>query len=460
MEIPFAENYKIKMIEPIYRSTREERTEWITNAKFNLFNLKSNQVYIDLLSDSGTGAMSDKQYSKMALGDESYAGSSSFYELKETIKEIFDFDYFLPTHQGRGAENVLFSVIVKENDIIPGNSHFDTTKGHIEFRKAHAIDCTIDEAFDTQTENPFKGNICLEKLRNCLEENNDKIPFVMITITNNLVGGQPVSMDNIKEVRKITEEFNKPLVIDSARFAENAYFIKTRDPSYKNKTIKEIVREMYKNIDGMTMSGKKDGNSNIGGFIATRHKEWFDKASIFNIVYEGFVTYGGMTGRDMGALAQGLLESTDYEYLKSRCKQVEYLAKKLIKYGVPFQRPVGGHALFIDAKRILGHIPRNQLIAQTLAIEIYLESGVRGVEVGTLLADRDPITLDNRYPQLEFVRLAIPRRSYTNNHMKVVAVTLKNIYDRRFEIKTGYQIIHEAPILRHFTVELEKLQNK
>ncbi|KAM9999204.1 hypothetical protein ACTFIZ_002762 [Dictyostelium cf. discoideum] len=457
MEIPFAENYKIKMIEPIYRSTREQREKWIKDAKFNLFNLKSNQVYIDLLTDSGTGSMSDRQYSKMALGDESYAGSSSFYELKETIKNIFNFDYFLPTHQGRGAENVLFSVIVNENNIIPGNSHFDTTKGHIEHRKAHAVDCTIDEAFETQNENPFKGNICLDKLRNCLESNNDRIPFVMITITNNLVGGQPVSMENIKQVKKITQEFNKPLVIDSARFAENAYFIKTREPGYKNKSITEIVKEIYENIDGMTMSGKKDGNSNIGGFIATRHKEWYDKASVINIVCEGFITYGGMTGRDMGAMSQGLNESLDFEYLKSRCKQVEYLANKLDKYGVPFQRPVGGHALFIDAKKILGHIPIDQLIAQTLAIEIYIEGGVRGVEIGTLLADRDPITQENRYPQLEFVRLAIPRRSYTNNHMKVVAFTLKNIYDKRFEINSGYKITHEAPILRHFTVELEKL---
>ncbi len=458
MEIPFAESYKIKMVEPIKRSTREERIQWIKAARYNLFNLRSDQVFIDLLTDSGTGAMSDKQWAAMMLGDESYAGASSYYNMKNAIKKILGFDYFLPTHQGRAAENVLFSVLVKEGDIVPGNSHFDTTKGHIEFRKAKALDVTIDEAKDTQAEYPFKGNLDLNKLENALKTYpKEKVPFILITITNNTSGGQPVSMENIKGVRQLCDKYGILLFIDSARFAENAYFIKMREKGYENKTIKEIVAEIFANADGMTMSSKKDAIVNMGGFIAMKSKKLFQEASVYNIMFEGFITYGGMSGRDMNALAQGLDEGTEFETLETRIKQVEYLGNKLIEFGIPIQRPIGGHAVFVDAKKMLSHLPKEQFVAQTLGIELYIEGGIRGVEIGAILADRDPITRENRFPDLELLRLAIPRRTYTNNHMDVIAAALKNVYDRKLEIKSGVKIITEAPIMRHFTVELERI---
>lgn len=457
MELPYAESFKIKMVEPIYKSSREERLVWIKEAKYNLFNLKSSQVFVDLLTDSGTGAMSDRQWSEMMLGDESYAGATSYYKMKNAIKNILGFNHFLPTHQGRAAENVLFSVLVKEGDIIPGNSHFDTTKGHIEFRKATAVDCTIDEAFDTTAQHPFKGNVDLEKLETVLKKHGDKIPFIIITITNNTAGGQPVDIDNLKEVYTLSKKYGKMVIFDSARFAENAYFIKKRNPKYADKTIKEIVKEMFENADAMTMSSKKDAIVNMGGFIAMRDKELFNKASVFNIMFEGFITYGGMSGRDMNALAQGLDEGTEFSTLESRVEQIAFLGEKLVSYGVPVQEPFGGHAIFVDAKRFLPHIPKEEYLAQTLAIETYIEGGVRGVEIGTLLADRDPITKLDRFPKLELMRLAVPRRTYTNNHMDYVAATIGNVYARRNEIKRGFKIIHEAPILRHFTVELDRL---
>lgn len=457
MDLPFAESYKIKMVETIKKSTREEREQWIKTAKYNLFNLKSEQVFIDLLTDSGTGAMSDKQWSAMMLGDESYAGATSYYKLKDAIKNILGFDYFLPTHQGRAAENVLFSALIKEGDIIPGNSHFDTTKGHIEFRKAKAIDCTIDEAFNTEIDHPFKGDINIEKLEDTIKKHTpEKIPFIVVTVTCNSSGGQPVSMQNLKDVRKIADKYGIDVIYDSARFAENAYFIKIREKGYKNKTIKEIVKEMYSYADGMTMSSKKDAIVNMGGFIALKSEEIFKKATVFNIIFEGYITYGGMSGRDMNALAQGLDEGTEFEYLETRINQVAYLGQKLTDFGITVQRPYGGHAIFIDAKKFLPNIPKEQFVAQTLAIEVYLEAGIRGVEIGTLLADRDPETRENRYPELELLRLAIPRRTYTNNHMDVIAVALKNVFDRRNQITKGYKIVSEAPIMRHFTVELEK----
>jgi tryptophanase len=458
MELPFAESYKIKMVESVYKSTREERTEWLHNANYNLFNLKSEQVFIDLLTDSGTGAMSDKQWAAMMVGDESYAGSSSFFNLKNAIKNIFGFDHLLPTHQGRAAENVLFSVLVKEGDIVPGNSHFDTTKGHIEYRKATAVDCTIDDAFITEKEHPFKGNLDLDKLEHVLKNNpKSKIPLIIVTVTCNTSGGQPVSMQNLKDVKKMAEKYGIPVCFDSARFAENAYFIKERDPNYKNASIKEIVEKMYTYADLATMSAKKDAIVNMGGFLAMNSKELYDKAATFNIMFEGFLTYGGLSGRDMNALAQGLDESTEYDYLETRIKQVEYLGNRLEKFGVPFQKPIGGHAIFLDAKKILAQVPKEEFQAQTLGCLLYLEAGVRGVEVGAILADRDPVSKQNRYPKLEFLRLAIPRRVYTNNHMDVVAVAIKNVYDKRNKITTGLRIEKEAPIMRHFTVELEKV---
>lgn len=457
MELPYAEPFKIKMVEHIKQSTHEQREQWIRQAKFNLFNLRSEQVFIDLLTDSGTGAMSDRQWSELMLGDESYAGASSYYKLKNAIKDIFGFDYFLPTHQGRAAENVLFSVLVKPGDIVPGNSHFDTTKGHIEFRKATAVDCTIDEAFDTDKLHPFKGNVDPNKLEDVLKKHGDKVPFIIMTLTNNTAGGQPVSLENLKQVRYLADKYNKLLVFDSARFAENAYFIKTREETYKDWSIRDIVREMFSLADAMTMSSKKDGIVNIGGFIGFRSEELFRQATVYNIMFEGYVTYGGMAGRDMNALAQGLYESTELDYLEYRIGQVAYLGKLLTDYGIPVQKPFGGHAIFIDARKFLPHVPKEEFQAQTLALELYKEAGVRGVEIGTLLADRDPVTGENRYPKLEFVRLAIPRRVYTNNHMAYVAAALKNIYDRRDTIRHGYRIVYEAPILRHFTVELEPI---
>ncbi|MEN8138946.1 MAG: tryptophanase [Bacteroidota bacterium] len=459
MKLPYAEPFKIKMVETIKKTTRQEREEWIEEAKFNLFNLDSDKVFIDLLTDSGTGAMSDKQWAEVMTGDESYAGSISFTKLKNTVKELLGFEYFLPTHQGRAAENVLFSVLVKEGDVVPGNSHFDTTKGHIEFRKAKAIDCTIDEAFDTTAQHPFKGNVDLDKLEKVLMSNpKEKIPFTLITITNNTAGGQPVSMKNIREVSELCKKYEIPVFFDIARFAENAYFIKTREEGYKDKSIKEIVKEIFTYGEGATMSSKKDGLVNIGGFIGLKSKEIFREASTYNIMFEGFITYGGMSGRDMAALAQGLKEATTFEYLESRIGQVKYLGEKLLEYGVPVQEPIGGHAVFVDVKRFLPHIPQSEFPAQTLGVELYIEGGVRGVEIGTLLADRDPKTRENRYPDLELLRLAIPRRTYTQNHMDYIAAALKNVYDRRNEIRKGLEIEWEAPILRHFTIELKRKQ--
>lgn len=458
MKLPFAESWKIKMIEPIRKSTRKEREQWLDEAKNNVFQLKAEQVYIDLITDSGTGAMSDRQWAAMMVGDESYAGASSFYNMKDTITRITGFDYVLPTHQGRAAENVLFSCLVKEGDVCPGNSHFDTTKGHIESRRAIALDCTIDEAQDTQLEIPFKGNIDIKKLESSLIKYGDRVPFIIITITNNTAGGQPVSMENLRETRIVANKYGKRVIFDSARFAENAYFIKMREKGFENRTIKEICLEMFSYADGMTMSAKKDAIVNMGGFFATNLKEWYDAAKVKGIVYEGFITYGGMSGRDMNALAIGLDENTEFENLESRIKQVEYLGKKLDEYGIPYQRPAGGHAIFVDAAKILTHVPKEQFPAQTLTVELYLEAGIRGCEIGYILADRDPMTRENRYNGLDLLRLAIPRRVYTDNHMNVIAVALKNIYDRRESITKGLEIVWEADILRHFTVELKRIE--
>ena len=457
MELPFAEAYRIKMVEPLKKSTRAEREQWLKEAHYNLFGLKSEQVYIDCLTDSGTGAMSDRQWAAMMTGDEAYAGSKSFFELKETINKITGFNYVIPTHQGRAAENVLFSHLVKAGDIIPGNSHFDTTKGHIEFRKAVALDCTIDEAKNTQLEIPFKGEVDIKKLEKALAENAEKIPFIIVTVTNNTAGGQPVSMKNLRDVRAVADKYGKRVVFDSARFVENAYFIKTREEGYADKTIKEICKEMFSYADGMTMSSKKDGLVNMGGFIATRHEDWYEGAKRFCIPFEGFLTYGGMNGRDMAALAVGLDENTELETIETRIKQVQYLAAKLDEYGIPYQRPVGGHALFIDADKVLSNIPKEEFPAQTLAIELYLEAGIRGCEIGYILADRDPVTRENRFGGLDLLRLCIARRSYTNNHMDVIAAALKNVYDRRDEITRGVKIVWETELMRHFTVKLERL---
>lgn len=457
MEIPFAESWKIKMVEPIRKSTRAEREEWLKAANYNVFQLRAEQVYIDCLTDSGTGSMSDRQWSAMMLGDESYAGATSFYKFEETVRRILGLHYVIPTHQGRAAENVLFSFLVKEGNVIPGNAHFDTTKGHIEARKAFAIDVTTDDAKDAQLEVPFKGNVSLEKLEKVLEENPGNVPFMVLTVTNNTVGGQPVSMENIKATCALCHRYGVPVVMDSARFAENAYFIKTREPGYADKTIKEIVLEMYADADAATMSCKKDAIVNMGGFIATRKENWYEGAKSFCIPYEGYLTYGGLNGRDLNAVAVGLDENTEFDMLETRIHQVQYLAKKLDEYGIPYQRPVGGHGVFIDADKVLTHVPKEEFPAQTLTCELYLEAGIRGCEIGYMLADRDPVTHENRFGGLDLLRLAIPRRVYTDNHMDVIAAALKNVYDRREQVTRGVAIEWEAPLMRHFTVKLRRL---
>jgi tryptophanase len=458
MQLPATEPFRIKMVEKIFSSTREQREKWIRKSHYNLFSLESEKVYIDLLTDSGTGAMSDDQWSALMKGDESYAGASSYHKLKDAINDITGFPWFLPAHQGRAAENVLFSTILKEGDLVPGNSHFDTTKGHIEFRRATAIDCTADIAFDTSAIHPFKGNIDLTKLENVLRNNPPgKIACILMTITNNTAGGQPVSMENIRETAGLAKKYGVLFFIDSARFAENAWFIKTREPGYSDRDIRDIAREMFYYADGMTMSAKKDGIVNMGGFTAFRDEELFRKASTYNIMYEGFITYGGMSGRDMNALAVGLYEGTEFNYLDSRIRQVAQLGESIRSYGVPVLEPFGGHAVFIEAASFLPAVPREEYPAQTLAVELYLEGGVRCAEIGTLMADRDPVTRENRFPKLEMIRLAIPRRVYTDNHLAYVAASVKNVFDRRDEIRSGLKITWEAPIMRHFTVRMERL---
>jgi tryptophanase len=454
-KMPYAEPYKIKMVEAIKSTTKEERIEAIKKAGYNLFNLRSEDVFVDLITDSGTGAMSDQQWSALMLGDEAYAGSRSFFKMKDTIKRILGFDYVLPTHQGRAAENVLFSALVKEGDIVPGNSHFDTTKGHIEFRKATCIDCTIDQAFDPTLIHPFKGNANIEKLEDTIKKFRNNIPFVIMTVTCNNGGGQPVSLENLRAVRALCDKYELPLFFDSARFAENAYFIKKREEGYADKTIKEIVAEMFTLADGMTMSSKKDAIVNIGGFIAMRSEDLYKKCSVFNIMFEGYLSYGGMAGRDMAALAQGLEENTEYAYLDARISQVEYLGRRLKEEGIPVMEPFGGHAIYVDALRFLPNIPQIHFPAQVLGIELYIEAGVRGVEIGTVLADRDPVTREERPPKTELLRLAIPRRVYTNNHMEVIVWGLKKVWERRNELK-GLELDYEAPIMRHFTATFKR----
>ncbi|MDE7126059.1 MAG: tryptophanase, partial [Muribaculaceae bacterium] len=344
--------------------------------------------------------------------------------------------------------------LVHDGDIVPGNSHFDTTKGHIESRRAQAVDCTIDEARDTALEHPFKGNVDVVKLEKVLAENADKVPFVIVTITNNTAGGQPVSMRNLRDVREVADKYGKRVIFDSARFAENAYFIKMREEGYGQKTIQEIVHDKFAKAAGMTMSAKKDAIVNMGGFFATRHADWYEGAKRFVIPFEGYLTYGGMNGRDMEALAVGLDENTEFDNLQTRIRQVEYLAARLDEYGIPYQRPAGGHAIFIDATKVLTRVPKEEFPAQTLTVELYLEAGIRGCEIGYILADRDPVTRENRFDGLDLMRLAIPRRTYTDNHMNVVAVALKNVYDRRESITRGMRITWETELMRHFTVKL------
>ena len=458
MQLPHIPPFKTKVVEPVYFRTREERASKIEEVHFNLFNLHSDWVIIDLMTDSGTGAMSEQQWAEVMLGDESYAGSESYFKLQRAVQEIMGFNFLAPTHQGRAAENILFSAVVKEGDVIPGNAHFDTTKGHIEFRKAEALDCTIQEAFDTKVYHPFKGNIDLDRLETAIQTyGKERIPFINITVTCNTVGGQPVSLENIKETKELAKKYGIPVYMDIARYAENAYFIKTREKGYEDWSLEAIIKEMFQEVHVVWMSSKKDGLVNIGGFIATNDEKLHEQLGQFTIIYEGFLTYGGMSGRAMGALAVGLREGIQFDYLNDRIEQVQYLAEQLRDHDIPIQEPVGGHAIYIDAKKLLPHIPQSQYPAQVLGVEAYIEGGVRGVEIGTLLADRDPETGLDRIPKMELLRLAIPRRVYSRNHMDYVAATLANVAKRREQITSGFSIKRQAPILRHFTVELEKV---
>ena len=450
-----AEYYKIKMIEPLKKTTREYRENLLKKVGYNLFYIDSEDVFIDLLTDSGTSAMSNSQWAAMMAGDEAYAGSSSFRRLENVVKKVMGYKYILPAHQGRAAENILFLIMINEGDYIPNNMHFDTTKAHITHKKGNPIDVVCDEAFNTTSEYPFKGNIDIDKLKNLIEgKGRDKIPLIMMTITCNSGGGQPASMENIKKVREIANEYHVPFFFDACRFAENAYFIKKREAGYEGKAIKEIVWEMMSYSDGCTFSGKKDALSNIGGFLALNDEKLYMKGANWLVLFEGFITYGGMSGRDMEAMAKGLEEVLDENYLETRIKQVEYLGKRLLEAGIPIIQPIGGHAVYIDVNRYLPHIPKDNFPGQALAIELYLEAGIRSVEIGTVLAGRDSITGKNIHPKLELLRLAIPRRVYTNAHMDAVADALINIYKRREKIR-GLRFVYEPPRLRHFLAKFQ-----
>jgi len=450
------EPYRIKMVEPIKLLPGDERRRKLTEANYNLFALRGEDVFIDLLTDSGTGAMSDYQWAGLMCGDESYAGSRSYYNLESACRDIFGHSYMAPVHQGRGAENVLFPLLIKPGQMVIGNMHFDTTKAHIELKGGQPVNSVVREAYDTLDVSPFKGNVDIDLMDKIINQNGpEKIAFVLVTITCNSAGGQPVSMANIRAVRQLARRYNLRLFLDAARFAENAYFIKTREEGYAGKSIREIVREMFSLADGFTMSAKKDGLVNIGGLIGIKEdQELYGKVRAGMVPIEGFPTYGGLAGRDMEALARGLQEVVEESYLRARIGQVEYLGHKLLSAGVPIQQPVGGHAVFVDAGRLLSHIPYSRFPGQALAIELYLEAGVRAVEIGSFLLGCDPATGHQLQSPLEFLRLTIPRRVYTNNHMDYVAGALENILGRRDQVR-GVRIIEEPRVLRHFTARLD-----
>ena len=453
----WAEPFKIKMVEHLKMTTRAERDRAINEAGYNTFLLKSEDVYIDLLTDSGTAAMSDVQWAGMMMGDEAYAGSRNYYHLEESVKEVYGYKYLVPTHQGRAAEHILSQIMIKAGDIIPGNMYFTTTRLHQELAGGTFVDVIIDEAHDTQSEHPFKGNVDLHKLQQVIDQHGAaRIPYVSIATCVNMAGGQPISIQNLREVRELCNKHKIKVIHDATRVAENAYFIKVREQGFADKTIAEIVREICTYTDGCTMSAKKDALVNIGGFLALNDWDIFEKARNMVVIYEGLHTYGGMAGRDMEAVAIGLKESVQFDHIRARVGQVEYLGNKLSDWGIPIIKPIGGHAVFLEAKAFLPHLPQLSFPAQTLAAELYLEAGIRSMERGIVSAGRNKQTGDHYYPKLELVRLTLPRRVYTQAHMDVTAEAVLEVFDRRDRIK-GLKMVYEPEYLRFFQARFEPL---
>jgi len=453
-----SEPFKIKVVEPIKRTTREERDALLKESGYNLFHVPAESVYVDLLTDSGTAAMSDNQWAGLMLGDESYAGSKNYYHFEATVRSIFGYKHVIPTHQGRMAENLLFTTVVKPGMVVPNNIHFDTTRANVEHQGAEALDLVIKEAYDPHKELPFKGNMDLGRLKEAIGRlGRDRIPLAMLTITNNSGGGQPVSMENVRKTRELTNSYGIPLFFDACRFAENCFFIKEREPGYADKSVLDIARELFSYGDGCTMSAKKDGLVNIGGFLSLNDDAWAQGITNMLILVEGFPTYGGLAGRDLEAMARGLKEVLEEEYLSFRIGQVRYLGELLEGGGVPILKPVGGHAVYLNAKEFLPHLPQGQFPAQALAVAMYREYGIRGVEIGTVMFGKtDPATGQAVHPELEMVRLAIPRRVYTNMQITYVAESLIDLYRRRDRIE-GLKMVYEAPVLRHFTARFQPL---
>ena len=454
----WAEPYKIKMVEPVFMSTQAHRNQAIKEAGYNTFLLKSEDVYIDLLTDSGTSAMSDRQWAGLMLGDEAYAGSRNFYNLEKTVNKYYGYKYVVPTHQGRGAEHIISQILIKEGDIIPGNMYFTTTRLHQQLAGGKFVDVIIDEAHDPESNHPFKGNVNLEKLENLIKMvGAEKIPYLAIATTVNMAGGQPISLANLKALRELTNKYGIRIIHDMTRVAENAYMIQQKEEGYQDKTVAEIVLEICALTDGATMSAKKDAMVNIGGFLAVNDHDIFDQARNMVVVYEGLHTYGGLAGRDLEAMAIGISESVRDEHMHARVGQVLYLGKKLQEYGIPIVQPIGTHGVFIDAKKFLPHIPQDHFPAQTLAAELYIESGIRAMERGVVSAGRNKETGEHNYPKLELVRLTIPRRVYTQAHMDVIAEAVCNVYDRREEIK-GLEMVYEPRYLRFFQARFEMVK--
>lgn len=445
--------FRSKVVEPISLLPREERHNRLAAAGYNVFRLRSQDVYIDLLTDSGTGAISASQLSRSMLGDESYAGSRSFEEMRQQVEETMGFPFTIPVHQGRAAEQVLNYVMIRRHMFVPGNAHFDTTKAHIELAEGRAIDCTIDAGKSSEGNYPFKGNVAVSKLERVIDKYGARhIAYILMTITCNSGGGQPVSMQNIRDVRALASAHGLPLIFDAARFAENAYFIKEREPGYKDKSIREIVREMFSYADGCTMSAKKDAIVPMGGFIAVRDEEIYERLKTPAIIFEGFFTYGGMSGGDMEMLAQGLREVVDETYLAYRIGQVRRFGELLQSFGVPIVEPIGGHAVFIDGRKFFPHVPEDEFPAQLVCAELYREGGVRAVEVGANLVGRDPDTGENIRPALDLCRLTIPRRVYTFEHLEYVADVIRTVYEEKGStMKRGLCFEHEAEGIRHFS---------